>query len=131
VTAVTDGADPLPDWTTGATRLVIEQCATCGRRWYFARTHCPACGAGSPVRREAAGEGTAVAATAIAGPEGDDPVAIVLVDLDEGVRVMGRADPGIGPGDRVRVGFPTSPPLPHFTNIDTRRSAVGQVGLPA
>lgn len=121
MTTVDDnGIEPLPDWTSGTARLVIEQCASCGRQWYISRTHCPACGAATPVRRSASGAGIAVAATAITGAAGEEPVRVVLVDLDEGVRVMGRADAGIGPGDRVRVGFPTVPPLPHFSCSKTQ-----------
>jgi len=45
------------------------------------------------------------------------PYRIVLVDLEEGVRVMGHADPGLAIGDRVRctVRRIAGRPLPHFT----------------
>jgi len=35
------------------------------------------------------------------------PYALALVDLDEGVRVMGHADVGVSIGDRVKATFPT------------------------
>jgi hypothetical protein len=46
------------------------------------------------------------------------PYAIVLVDLVDGIRVMGRSEPTIGPGERVTAHFTGSPLLPHFQLIE-------------
>lgn len=60
--------------------------------------------------RPSACVGTVYAATVVVrapSPEWREraPYGLCLVDLDEGVRVMTRAEPGIGIGARVRIGF--------------------------
>ncbi|CCG04285.1 Conserved protein of unknown function [Blastococcus saxobsidens DD2] len=60
--------------------------------------------------RTSSGTGTVAAATTIhRAPPGtsaaDVPFGIVLIDLDEGVRVMGRCVSGAEPGDRVTARF--------------------------
>jgi uncharacterized OB-fold protein len=68
--------------------------------------------------RDSAGLGTVYAATT-ARPRGAPPRGIVLVDLDEGFRMMSRVDgipaEDVTPGLRVRLDFaPGDPPLPIF-----------------
>jgi uncharacterized OB-fold protein len=69
--------------------------------------------------RVSAGFGT-VHATTVCRPRGEEPRNVVLIDLDEGFRMMSRVD-GLAPEDvtiglRVRVRFDASedPPIPVF-----------------
>jgi uncharacterized OB-fold protein len=101
----------LPDdWTQGQARLVVSRCRSCGHRWYLRREACPACASADIEGVPAAGTGVVAAGTTVhrlaAGAVSEPgPVGIALVDLDEGVRVMGRCTPGIPIGVAVRVRF--------------------------
>ena len=100
----------LPDWTSGGAGLVVQRCASCGATWYFARSLCPRCGTDSPESRPSTGAGTVVAVTVVHRAPSDEwrpfaPYTLALVDLEEGVRVMGHAEPGVAIGDRVVVRF--------------------------
>ncbi|MCW2739848.1 MAG: hypothetical protein JWR45_270 [Blastococcus sp.] len=103
--------EALADWTHGVPRFVVISCARCGNRWYLPKEHCPVCGAGEVTRSPARGRGLCVALTRLHltsadRPHGDDPLRLVLVELDEGPLVMGRAhDDTLAPGHRVRVSF--------------------------
>ena len=60
-------------------------------------------GTGAPLRwAVSAGHGTVYAATVVR-RRGEEPASVVLVDLDEGFRMMSRVD-GLEP-ERVRVGL--------------------------
>ena len=109
------------DWTQGGAGIAVQRCRACGHAWYFAREFCPACGAGAPATSAASGRGVVHAGTLVHRAPSDDfkalaPYRIVLVDLEEGVRVMGHADPDLAIGDRVRctVRPIAGRPLPHF-----------------
>jgi uncharacterized protein len=100
------------DWVGGQPALLVQQCGACGGRWYFRRDFCPGCGAESVSDRAAAGTGVVYSATLVTRAPSDAwrvhaPYAIVLVDLDEGVRVMAHGVPGLAIGDRVRASFET------------------------
>jgi len=87
--------------------LEMQECRACRDRWYLPRSLCRSCGSDRIENMPAGGDGVVHAATTIhraPGPEFADslPYGIVLVDLDEGVRVMGRAPPNITIGTRVR-----------------------------
>ena len=102
--------DTPADWTDGAEALTYQCCDACGERWYFCRDFCPHCGSKSIVTRASACIGTVYAATVVVrapSPEWREraPYGLCLVDLDEGVRVMTHAEPGIDIGTRVRIGF--------------------------
>ena len=102
--------DRLTDWTQGEERLVISTCTACAHSWYLPRDACPSCGDSNVEGNPATGSGVVAAAATVhrhASPESPDsgPIGIVLVDLDEGVRVMGRAVLGITVGAAVRVNF--------------------------
>jgi uncharacterized OB-fold protein len=102
--------DAPADWTDGAEALTYQSCDTCGEKWYFRRDFCPYCGSTLVVTRASACIGVVYAATVVVrapSPEWREraPYGLCLVDLDEGVRVMTHAEPGIGIGSRVRVGF--------------------------
>lgn len=87
------------DWTDGEPRIVVSVCDAWGHRWYLRRAQCPRCG-GAVSPTVAAGRGLTVA-TAAQGGRGP----IALVDLDEGVRVLGRCDPDLRPGEPARLTF--------------------------
>ena len=93
--------------TADSAGLECQECRACGDRWYLPRSLCRSCGSDRVENLPAGGDGVVHASTTIhraPGPEFADavPYGIVLVDLDEGVRVMGRAPPDIAIGTRVR-----------------------------
>jgi uncharacterized OB-fold protein len=105
-------------------RLLIPFCESCGRHFFFPRRWCPSCWS-DRVRFDAVpgtGEIFAISElhTAFQGvTEKDLPVAIVLVQLDEGVRIPGRLARRSMPariGDRVHIEFAVNPAtsLPEF-----------------
>jgi uncharacterized protein len=99
-----------PDWTRGSAGIVYQACPDCGHAWYFKRTFCPECGAAGPLERVSAGRGTVHADTMVHRAPTEEfralaPYRIVLVDVDEGFRMMGHGDPGLAIGVRVRCGF--------------------------
>ena len=100
----------VADWTDGTEALSYGRCETCGTRWYFRRDFCPHCGSTQVVTELSANTGVVYAVTVVvraSSPEWREraPYGLCLVDLDEGVRVMTHAVPGIAIGDRVRIGF--------------------------
>lgn len=118
---------PVPassDWTTGEPRLVVHCCDGCREVWYLPRERCLACRSSSSTPVTADGDGLCVAVSRVyVGVHGsDEPLGLVLVELDEGPVVMGRVQPEttppLGPGDRVQVSFLRGEDeqlLPHFT----------------
>ena len=100
----------IADWTRGGAAIAYQSCVSCKAVWYFQRGFCPACGEGNPVTRRAAGTGMVHARTSVARAPTEElrahaPYLIVLVDADEGFRLMAHGDPRLEIGDRVRVGF--------------------------
>lgn len=98
------------DWTAGVEAILIERCTACGHRAYFRRGFCATCGSDGVVLEESAGAGTVHAVTEVVRAPSEAfrahaPYTIVLVDLDEGVRMMAHGAPGLGIGDRVQAGF--------------------------
>lgn len=98
------------DWTTGQPAFAFQQCRTCNTRWLFARGFCPRCGGRQVETREASGRGTVHATTLVTRAPSEAlrpyaPYRLVLVDADEGFRVMAHADPGVTIGDRVTASF--------------------------
>src|SRR5262249_20955417 len=96
-------------------------CRNCGSAWYFQRTFCPRCGSASPQVREASGLGTVHARALVTRAPSEElrahaPYLIVLVDTDEGFRMMAHGDQALQIGDRVRVRFSTlgSQLVPYF-----------------
>jgi uncharacterized OB-fold protein len=101
------------DWTDGVEALAYQGCDACGEKWYFRRDFCPRCGSTRVATRVSGCVGTVYAATVVVrapSPEWREraPYGLCLVDLDEGVRVMTHAEPGIGIGSRIRIGFQRS-----------------------
>ena len=103
-------APTVLDWTNGGEGIAFQSCPACSYRWYFRRDFCPGCGFGSPVELQASGLGTIHAATLVTRAPSDAlrahaPYLIVLVDADEGFRLMGHGAPQVGIGARVRCRF--------------------------
>jgi uncharacterized protein len=96
------------DWTDGEPRLLVATCERCGQQRYLPRLRCPVCGGEEATDAPASGRGLCVAATrlhAAATTDGEE-VRLVLVELDEGPVVMGRAhDDTLAPGDRALLSF--------------------------
>ena len=97
-----------PFWDgTRDQRLLLPSCANgaCdgdGEVFWYPRPTCPRCLHTDLAWVEAAGTGTVHAVSVQA--RGDDPYAVVLVDLDEGVRVMSNiTTTEVAVGDRVTI----------------------------
>ena len=91
-------------------RLAYQCCPACGAVQGMPRSFCHRCGAHDPEWRVSEGRGLVAAATTLhraPTPEYRErvPYDIVLVDLAEGFRVMGHAEPGLSVGDRVAAEF--------------------------
>lgn len=120
--------DPASDWTRGGDSLLFQQCGACQHTFYFHRSFCPACGDASPTTLPSKGRGTVHAGTLVQRAPGDEfraivPYRIVLVDMDEGFRVMGHADPSLAIGDVVacRIETIAGRPLPFFSAASTTK----------
>jgi uncharacterized protein len=92
-----------------AGELRYQRCGACGRVQFYPRPFCAACG-GVPSWAISTGRGSVYAATRVSrAPTADFaslvPYDILLVDLDEGFRMMAHGAPGLVIGDRVRVDF--------------------------
>lgn len=99
-----------PDWTAGSEAVLYERCPQCSHLAYLRRGFCPACGAFPVDTLKSAGEGTVYAATVVVRAPSPAwkalaPYPLVLIDLDEGFRMMAHGVPGLQIGDRVRIGW--------------------------
>ena len=84
--------------------LRLQRCVACRRHVFQPRVLCPHCGADRLDWQPASGRGVVHACSLVMGKPGTgSDYAIVLVDLDEGVRMMGRVD-GM-PQEAVRIGL--------------------------
>ena len=103
------GMEPLVDpelttfWDgTREQQLLIPHCNACGSAFWYPRATCPVCLSEDLDWRVSAGTGEVHAVSVMA--RGDDPYAVVLVDLDEGVRLMSNTTvPDVEVGARVRL----------------------------
>lgn len=112
-----------------AGELRLQRCAACGEAQFFARPFCGACGSPGIVWEVSKGTGTVYAATRVERAPSDDfrtlaPYTILLVDLDEGVRIMAHGTGGLRIGERVVVGFfeHSGRALPRFAPLDAAGS---------
>ena len=115
-------ADTAPFWdAVGERRLVVQRCGGCGRWIWQPKPLCPSCHAPDPEWREVAGIGrvaswTVVRPPVIAAFADLVPFVILLVELDEGVRMVGQlvdddghllrtdgSEEGVGMGARVEL----------------------------
>lgn len=92
-----------PFWQGVASqRLLFQRCSSCERAIFPARGHCPRCWSRDLIWQQSAGRGT-VASFTVAHRPGHPafadlaPYTLVLVDLDEGFRMLSRL---VEPGDR-------------------------------
>ena len=90
--------------------LRYQRCEACARAQTLVRYACQQCGHERLVWCDAGGSATVRAVTVVTRAPSNEfrplaPYTLVLVDLDEGPRLMGHAAPGVRIGDRVRAGF--------------------------
>lgn len=118
-------ADTQPYWDAAAEhRLAVPRCGACGRWVWQPAPLCPACGTPDPVWTEVSGAGVVVSWTVIHPPvlpawADDVPFTVLLVELDEGVRMVGRlvdAEPS-----ELSIGLP----------VALRWRQEGELALPA
>ena len=86
--------------------LRYQRCGACGQALTGQRFACTACGSVQLAWCDAAGAGTVWAVSTVHRAPSDAwralaPYTLVLVDLDEGPRVMAHGAPGLAIGDRV------------------------------
>jgi uncharacterized OB-fold protein len=81
--------------------LGFQRCAGCGAAIFYPRVLCPVCGTSGLTWEISSGLGVVYATTAVYRREGA-PYNVVLVDLEEGFRMMSRVE-GV-PAERVEVG---------------------------
>ena len=114
------GDRPLPDrdsavserfWAAASEeRLLVQECADCGRRQFFPREWCHYCGSGAVEWLEAEGAGhvhtyTVIRrATELPAFAEEVPYVVAYVELEEGVRVCSNVV-GCSP-DEVEIGLP-------------------------
>lgn len=87
-----------------------QACTACGHAQTLARHACSRCGATTLEWRRASGRGTIYSRTEVMRAPSPAwralvPYTIVIVELEEGSRVMGHAAPGLAIGDPVEAGF--------------------------
>ena len=90
--------------------LRYQRCSACAAPQSYPRAICLHCGAADLRWQAALGSGTVYALTRVERAPSDEfralaPYVIVLVDLDEGYRMMGQGAPGLAIGERVQVRF--------------------------
>lgn len=96
--------DSRPFWEAAAKgALLLQRCGSCEEHIFYPRSVCPHCMASDPEWVRSSGRGTVysftVAHRPAAGFEGQEPYAVALVELEEGVRIMGRLEaesPAVG-----------------------------------
>jgi uncharacterized OB-fold protein len=98
------------DWTIDGEGIAYQACGHCQAIWYFRRGFCPHCGTSVPATLQASGLGTVHARTLVARAPTEElrahaPYLIVLVDAEEGFRLMAHGDARLQIGDRVRARF--------------------------
>jgi len=115
----------LPYWEGAAAGVLrLQRCGACGLARHYPQLVCPRCCSLKVEWFDASGHGTVHSWTVAHHAfhpafKADLPYTLVIVDLDEGPRAMGRLDPAAQ--DRLRLGLPVtvsfSPgatPLPVF-----------------
>ena len=93
-----------------AGELRYQRCRACAALQFYPRESCLRCGAADLEWRAAEGRGRVYALTRVERAPTDEfrtlvPYVIVLVDLDEGYRMMAHGAPGLSIGERVRARF--------------------------
>lgn len=83
-----------------------QRCGGCGHTWYFVRTFCPRCGGTDVPGYTASGRGVVHAVTVVdraptAEMKALAPYTLVMVDAEEGFRLMAHGAPGLAIDDPV------------------------------
>jgi len=114
------------DWTTGREAILYQLCGACRKPQYFRRGFCAACGSTALTEKRASGNGTVYATSVVmraATPEARAhvPYTIVLVDAEEGFRMMAHGANDLAIGDTVAVRFATFAGrlVPYFEKVTT------------
>ncbi len=81
--------------------LGFQRCESCGEAVFYPRVLCPVCGSDALSWETSSGRGTVYATTAVYRRDAR-PYNVVLVDLEEGFRMMSRVD-GASP-EEVSIG---------------------------
>ncbi|MEX0961024.1 MAG: OB-fold domain-containing protein [Burkholderiales bacterium] len=109
------------DWINGGEGIAYQRCGGCSAIWYFQRGFCPACGKADPQTLQASGRGTVLALSLVHRAPAEAlrahaPYLIVLIDADEGFRLMAHGAKDLAIGDRVRARFVAfnDKNIPHF-----------------
>ena len=112
------------DWTKDGDGIAYQTCGNCKAIWYFHRSFCPECGTAAPVTLQASGLGTVHARTLVGRAPTEEtrahaPYLIVLVDAEEGFRLMAHGDAELQIGDRVRARFAplAGRKIPYFEKV--------------
>ena len=82
-------------------RLGFQRCSVCGAAISYPRVVCPVCGGTGLTWKVSSGRGIVYATTAVYRRDAD-PYNVVLVDLEEGFRMMSRVE-GV-PAEDVEIG---------------------------
>jgi uncharacterized protein len=98
------------DWTGGHEAILYQSCAACGKVQYFGRGFCAACGSSDLAEKRASGKGTVYATSivtraATAETRAHVPYNIVLVDTEEGFRMMAHGANDLRIGESVSARF--------------------------
>ena len=98
------------DWNTGAEAVLYESCPIYGHLSYFRRGFCAACGISPFIMLASADSGTVYAPTIVVRArrhawKARAPYPILLIDLDEGIRMMTHGATGLRIGACVRIGW--------------------------
>ena len=83
--------------------LLIKECRSCGRSFFYPRAYCPRCWSGDTAWKEAAGRGTVYTFTVVHQndlPPFNErvPYVVAIVELEEGVRMTSNIE-GVAPED--------------------------------
>ena len=112
-------------WVDGEKAITYQRCIACGHCWYFWRSFCPECGEVEPESLRASGSGRVHAVSMVHRAPLQElrahaPYLIVLIDADEGFRLMAHGESSLKIGDRVRAGFIEfgSRVIPCFEKVD-------------
>ena len=105
-----DELAPIADLTPAVTfrqnlergEFTYQRCLACQAAVFYPRLACPSCGSTELSWHVSSGAGT-IYSTTVSAPREAPPYAVVLVDLDDGFRMMSRAD-GIVP-EKVAIGM--------------------------
>lgn len=97
---------PFAQWNANLAdgRIELQRCAACGHVPFPPRRVCPACGCPDLPWHPTSSHGTVHAFTIVARPaQQGGPYNVVLVDLDDGPRLMSRVE-GV-PDDGLHIGL--------------------------